>query len=313
MTFDEIQNVLAERFPASDIEQPFDLAPAIYEAYARGDIGPLTIRLRGTSESPRRYLGASGLAEECTRKAWARYRGLSSFPGRIKRLFRTGDVYEVRMQAELRTIGFEVEGDQSRFEAMGGRVAGHTDGFARLADVDGFPWLLTEQKTANHKRTTALKKLLREEQSASEALRKWKATYHGQIHLYMVAFDVPACLYLVTDKDKDEIVSFLVERDDEVAAQLRDVAREILDAQDAPPARAYDRAKTPDCTMFCGQLEWCWYGAAMPRACGSCRHWRDGLCSLDGKPAVEICNDFEQVDADAVADESDDPWLNMEF
>lgn len=287
------EQTLQREFPSTDIETTFDLASPIYEAYEAGLIPPVTIRLRGGKETPRQYLGASGLGGSCARKTWAQWRGLSSFEGRLLRLFRTGDVYEERMRAELVAIGFEAAGDQARFEACGGRVAGHSDGFVRYGDM---PWALWEAKTANHKRTTELKKLLREQ--GGEGLKEWDAKYWGQIHLYMAAFDVHVCLYSVTNKDRDERLDFLVERDDRVAVELGERAREILEA-DGPPARAYQRPSTPQCTIFCDQEAWCWGDAEMPRACGTCTSWRDGRCDRTGEPALAICDHYEAVPFEA--------------
>lgn len=301
MNFEEILDALGELFPASDIEQPFDLAPAVYQAYSDGRIPALTIRLRSTQEKPRKYLGASSIGGECPRKTWAQWRGLGTFPGRIRRLFKTGDVYEERMAAELRAIGFEVGGDQSRFEAFDGRVAGHTDRFAR---VGGIPWILTEMKTANRRNANRIKKLVREE-GPDEGLRQWKPKYHGQIHCYMTAFDVPACLYLVTCKDRDELINFLVPRDDSVTEEMGERARVILEADGLPP-RGYERPQTPECTRFCDHSDWCWYEGDMPRACGACIHWRDGVCDLTGEDAITPCDRFEAVQK--TDEEKADPW-----
>lgn len=287
---------LARRFPSSAIEFPFDIAPAVFRAYERGEIGALTIRLRASSEAPRKYLGASGLGEPCARKAWAQWRGLNSWEGRMLRLFRSGDIYEARMDAELRAIGFTLGGDQSRFEALDGRVAGHTDGFATIAEL---PLALLEEKSSNHSRFGKLRNLIRDEGPAG--LEKWSPKYWGQIHLYMRAFGVDVCLYVVSDKDTDDIFAFLVARDDAVVASLGERAVEILDA-DGPPSRGYSRARTPECTRFCDFADWCWYGADLPRACGTCVHWRNGACSL-GRP-LELCGDYRAVpySADAVSE-----------
>lgn len=291
--YEQWQDALAERFPASDIEQPFDIAKPIFDAYATGQIPAMRIYLRGTSESPRKYLGASGLGQKCARKAWANYRGLGGdFEGRLVRLFRTGDVYEERMRAELEAIGFECAGDQSRFTAFADRVGGHTDGFVRLGEL---PWALWEAKTANHRRTTELKKLLRED--GYRALKKWDAKYWYQIHIYMKAFGLNVCLYEVTDKNTDDVVAFLVPLDEEAVGEAGARALEILESV-GPAPRAFTRPATPDCTRFCDFEAWCWHGDDLPRVCGTCTSWRDGLCTRNGSPAVEVCDQYEQVPRD---------------
>lgn len=288
---DHWRDKLAELFPSNDIEEPFDLAPAIFNAYANGTVPSITIHLRASMERPRRYLGTSGLGASCPRCAWAQWRGLGDpFHGRLLRLFRTGDVYEERMRAELEAIGFECRGDQAAFEAFGGRVGGHSDGFVRIADL---PWALWEAKTANHRRFTALKKLLREE-SGTPALKEWDEKYWHQVHIYMAAFGLDVCLYSVTDKDTDDYVAFLVPRDDEAVATAGELARSILDAV-GPAPRGYSVPRTPECTRFCDFAEWCWHGAPLPVVCGTCTQWRDGTCARTGLPATQTCDGYEAV------------------
>lgn len=292
---DQWRDKLAELFPSTDIEEPFDIGAAVFRAYEQGQIGPLTIRLRGTSESPRRYLGASSLGNECMRKTWAQWRGLTNgFEGRIVRLFRTGDVYEERMRHELESLGFTAYGDQSRFEAFGGRVAGHDDGFLTIA---GLPPALWEAKTANHSRTLKLDKLRRDLRHDSEALKQWDRKYWAQTHTYMAAFGVDVCLFEVTDKDTDSIVCLLFEVDPEAVADTGRRAKTILESV-GPPPRGYKRAVTPGCTRYCDAVEWCWHGAPMPVACGSCRFWLDGLCTTTGEPALKTCEQYAALPQD---------------
>lgn len=288
---------LARRFPSTDIEQPFDLGRAIFSAYELGEIPAITIRMRSSQRSARGYLGASGLGAECARAAWAQWRGLDEpFDGRLLRLFATGDVYEERMRAELRALGFQTLGDQARFTALGGRVAGHCDDIITIGDL---PRILWEAKTANHRRTTELKKALREEGSA--ALKAWSPKYWAQAHIYMKAFRLEVCLYEVTDKDTDDVIAFLLPLDEAAVAAAGDQARTILDASSVAPPRPWSRPQAPTCTRFCDHIEWCWHGAAVPRKCGACIWWTDGACDRTGQRAVEVCDDFAPVSVDGAA------------
>jgi hypothetical protein len=289
---------LARRFPATDIEQPFDLGAAIFRAYELGEIPALTIRMRSSERTSRGYLGASGIGGECERQTWAQWRGLDEpFDGRLLRLFATGDVYEERMRAELRALGFQLAGGQARFEALGGRVRGHCDDIITLVDL---PQILWEAKTANHRRSLELAKLIRDRDP--DPLGKWSPKYAAQAHIYMAAFDLPLCLYEVTDKDTDSVIAFLVERDGEVVRAAGDKARAIL--ADGIPARGYTQPRTPQCTRFCDHAEWCWYGDILPRRCGSCVSWRDGVCVRTGAVAVEVCGQYQAlaVDGDVVSE-----------
>lgn len=284
------RDTLRRRFPASDIEQDFDLAPPIFEAYATGRIPAIRIDLRPSLEERRLYLGASSLGQRCARKAWAQWRGLDQpFEGRLLRLFRSGDIYEDRMRAELAAIGFELAGEQAGFEAFGGRVRGHTDDFARLEDL---PWALWEAKSANDRKFSGLQKLVRER--VRHPLRKWSLKYWHQVQTYLAAFDLRVCLFEVSNKNTDDIITLLVPRDEDAVAEAGAKAREILNAV-GPPSRGYGRPATPDCTRYCDHVEWCWYGADLPRLCGACVNWRDGLCSRTGEVATTVCEHFDSV------------------
>lgn len=282
---------LSELFPSTDIEEPFDIGEAVFGAYERAEIGPLTINLRGTDEQPRGYLGASAIGGECMRKTWAQWRNLGDgFPGRIKRLFKSGDIYEERMRHELRAIGFDMYGDQSRFESFGGRVKGHTDGFMTIADL---PPALWEAKSANHSRTLKLDKLRRELRDDSEALKQWDRKYWAQCHVYMAAFELDVCLFTVSDKDNDRMVCLLFARDDEAVKDTGVRAAAILGA-DGPPERAWERAQW-SCNNMCDHCDWCWNGKPLPKQCGTCKMWKDGICTKFDLPAHEPCGHYEAV------------------
>jgi len=295
-TYTQWIEALTSRFPSTDIETRWDIAPAIYAAYESGAVPALTIRLRGSEAGRRDYLGASMLGSPCRRRLWVSYRGGAHFEGRILRLFSTGDAYEARMAHELQAIGFEFGGDQSRFEAWGGRVAGHTDGFVRFGDL---PWALFEAKTSNRRRYNDLTKKMRDLRQDGQpewlALEQWEPKYWTQIHVYMAAFEIDVCLYMVTCKDTDSIVGILIPRDDSAVTEAQETARVILTSLDAAPPRGYARPQQPQCTRFCDNAGWCWYDEPPPRICAMCRHWRHGhRCALGGD-ADTVCDSYSAV------------------
>ena len=86
----------------------------------------------------RPHLGASQIGKSCERALWYDFRWVtrSGFPGRILRLFETGQLEEARLVRNLRRIGatvLEVDpetGRQWRVEAHGGHFGGSLDGVA---------------------------------------------------------------------------------------------------------------------------------------------------------------------------------------
>ena len=308
MSMKQWTQALTAHHPSTNIERDFDLAKPIYEAYEDGRIKPLRILMRGTDDKPRTYLGVSGLGHKCARAAWAMWRLPTAFPGRILRLFRTGDVAEERMRHDLRAVGFELAGDQSAMSAFSGMLKGHTDGFVR---IDSLPWALFEAKSSNHKRFVELQRRMREHRQEGKpeglALRQWNEKYWMQIHVYMAAFGLDVCLYGVVDKNCDQLEFFLVERCDETVEKAGERARVLLH-EDGIPSQAWDRPSTPDCTIFCDHSEWCWHGADMPVVCGSCVHWQTkGWCAHhnEARAQHEVCEAHEQISV------SEDDELSM--
>lgn len=291
-------DAFATCFPSADIERAWDVGAAIHQAHEDGRIPAQTIRLRSGSEKPRQYLGASGLMAECARSVFYQFRKLkpATFPGRIKRLFRTGDIEEERVRHELRAIGFECGGDQAQMRAFGGLVKGHTDGFVRLRTDDGapMPWLLFEAKSCNGKRFKELMRFYRDGVEADHPLQAWKPAYWGQIHIYMQAFELDACLYAVVNKDNDDVFVDLIGFDAVAARVARDRALEILEGD--IPARPFKRPRTPTCT-YCDAFAPCWEADTFeaPEICGACEHF-EVITSHGDKWCVRHGHTVEQLD-----------------
>ena len=90
------------------------------------------------SDGFRSHLGASLIGKECERALWYDFRWVtrSKHPGRLLRLFETGQLEEARMVLNLRRTGatvLEVDpetGRQFRVQAHGGHFGGSLDGLA---------------------------------------------------------------------------------------------------------------------------------------------------------------------------------------
>lgn len=113
-------------------------------------------------QSPRGYIGASMVAQECERAVWYDWIWATptQFEGRLLRRFDTGHTMEARVIKYLQASGFEVHAENPRArndkkqyaaEALGGLFRGHVDGFIRGGDDAGIvdlgpTWHLLEVK-----------------------------------------------------------------------------------------------------------------------------------------------------------------------
>lgn len=184
--------------------------------------------------------------------------------GRKVSIFRTGDMWEERMVADLEAIGVEVWGQQERIRLASGHVRGKIDG--RALGILEAPKTehLMEFKSSNSKAFAKIKK---------DGVRKAKPLHFAQCQIGMHALGLSRAGYMVTNKDDDERYFERLEYDHEFC--IRTIARaERIIFNDEPPAKLHE---DPNHKMAfeCG---WCRHRAvchegAMPRVtCRSCLH-----------------------------------------
>lgn len=180
-------------------------------------------------EDGRPHLGASIIGRPCDRELWYSFRWTTSkkFPGRILRLFNTGQREELRFIDELRGIGAEVydrdeDGNQHRFSAVRGHFGGSCDGIGR-----GFPegpksWAIVEFKTHNDSSFKELTKL-----GVSSA----KYEHFIQMQIYMGLAELERALYLAVNKNTDELHSEWIHFERDVFERYLAKAEKIIDAE----------------------------------------------------------------------------------
>jgi len=188
--------------------------------------------------------------------------------GQRQRIFETGNVYERRLLDMLRMIGcdvFEIDettGKQFRVELAGGHLRGKMDAVATgIPEAPETPHVV-ELKSANDKSFKAIVK---------GPIRETKPEHHAQIQLYMHAESLRRGLYLVVNKNTDEIHAERVEYDPALCLAI--IARvERIVALDAPPARLHDdptKKGAIEC-MFCPARAVCHEGAFARTNCRTC-------------------------------------------
>lgn len=229
-------------------------------------------KARGDAEPKRGYLGASIVGHECDRYLWYVFRGAvrENMPGRVYRLLDTGHREEARLVADLRAIGCEVvdvdeaTGKQFKMKAIGDHVAGHMD--ARVLGVPEAPktWHVAEFKTASAKNFAKI---------AREGVQAAKPQHYAQMQVYMGACGLDRALYLVRNKDTDELYSERVRFDRATYEALMARARRVIEATQ-PLERVASRPDDFRC-KFCPAHALCWgsdeTAPAVPIPAQTCR------------------------------------------
>lgn len=239
----------------------------------------------------RPHLGASLIGHACERYLWMTFRWVDSkkFPGRMLRLFETGQLEEQRVARNLRRIGVDLhtetpDGHQWRVSDFGGHFGGSMDG----AGV-GFPeapktWAVWECKTSNTKGFKDLQ---------SKGLQAAKPQHYAQITIYCGYTGMDRALYTCVCKETDEIFTEWVHFDPVEFAKLKARAERVIRAAE-PPMKISQDPSWFVCKM-CDFHAHC-HGEAAPQVnCRTCAHSTpemDGdsrwTCSLADTSPVEI-------------------------
>jgi len=247
-----------EKIPMATLPEPKHTTVArIYEAYEND-----------ADDGNRPHLGASLIGHACERYLWMTFRWVDSkkFPGRMLRLFETGQLAEARFTANLRRIGVEVhdvtpDGQQWRVSDLGGHFGGSMDGAAR-----GFPeapktWSVVEMKTHNDKSFAALVK---------EGVQKSKPMHYAQMMVYCGYTGMDRAVYLAVNKNTDELYSERIEFDPVEFARLKARAERVIRAAE-PPLKCSEDPSWYVCKI-CSFHENCHGEAAPAVTCRTCAH-----------------------------------------
>lgn len=210
-------------------------------------------------EGERGYLGASIIGEPCARKLWLqfhRYAEPEQFEPRMLRLFFRGQREEGMFEMYLRDTGFNVIHDcmqQARWKQ--GFFSGAPDG---VLEKDGVRYL-PEYKTIKDAGFKAL------ERGRIESL---KPLHFAQIQVNGAEFKCDYGLYLVVNKNTDELFCDVIPIDLKKAQEYRDKAEWITMA-DKPPDRIATKPTDYRCKQ-CYLKDVCWGYAKARVNCRGC-------------------------------------------
>ncbi len=217
----------------------------------------------------RDHLGASLIGKSCARALWYDFRWVtaSHHPGRLLRLFETGQLEEARLVRNLRATGatvLEVDpetGRQFRVEAHGGHFGGSLDGVAIGLLEAPRTWHVLEFKTHSVKSFSAL---------VAKGVVASKPQHAAQMQVYMHLTGITRALYVAVCKDTDALHIERVEADKDMAERLIEKAGRIIFAQHPPPRISEDAAWF-ECRM-CTHHDVCHGGGAVALNCRTCLH-----------------------------------------
>lgn len=189
--------------------QTDEISLAVYETAAR----------KVAAEPRRGYLGMSQIGKRCERALWLDVNQAEKAPveGRIARVFANGHTREDIIIADLEAAGYPVDGRQGEFSDFGGRFSGHRDGV--IHNITKMPHLL-EIKTAND---ATFKSFVKNGV-------KQKLEYFAQMQCYMGYGGQERGLFVVENKNTQELYTERVYFDGKAFDELKAKARRILDA-----------------------------------------------------------------------------------
>lgn len=231
---------------------------AIFAAYA-ADAG----------DGFRPHLGASLIGNECERALWLDFRWATRqcHPGRLLRLFETGQQEEARFVRNLRRIGVTVlevdpqTGRQWRVEACGGHFGGSLDAVAIGLPEAPRTWHVCEFKTHNAASFAELRK---------KGVQQAKPQHFAQMQVYLHLTGMTRALYLAVDKDCDDLHAERIHADSDEGQRLLGKAQRIIFTE-RPPVRISDDPAWYQCRM-CPHHPLCHEEARAERTCRSCLH-----------------------------------------
>lgn len=202
--------------------------------------------------------------DACDRSLWYAFRWalpVEKHPGKLLRLFATGNIEEERLVADLESIGVEVYGQQDRIRLASGHVRGKADGKGVGIPEASVAVHLLEFKSSNAKGYKEIQK---------KKCKEAKPLHYGQCQLGMHAFGLTRCLYLVVNKDDDDLYSERIEYDAEFTLRLLARLERIINSPE-PPSRISDNPEFFGC-MFCRKKDVCHHGEWPRSTCRSCIH-----------------------------------------
>jgi hypothetical protein len=130
-------------------------------------------------QTPRGYLGASIIGDDCLRKVQFDWMATATLPARVRSIFARGHFFEAEVRQQLIDAGFVFAPPEAlKFTAVDGLLAGHADGILVKAPIaDLATPAIWECKAFNAKNFRAhWRKLSRAMQRRSRSIRAFSTS-----------------------------------------------------------------------------------------------------------------------------------------
>ncbi len=225
------------------------------------------------SEPMRKHLGASMIGDSCSRKLWYGFRWAKptdfsseyKTAGQTLRLLNRGHSEEQHFIKYLEGIGCRFEhtpDEQVRISDCEGHFGGSLDNEGHLPPkFEYVKPVLFEFKTSNESNFSQLKK---------NGLRRNKPIHFAQMSTYGYKRNLDFGVYVVVNKNTDEIYIELVKLDHELGRMMIDKAMSIITAKpEEPPAKISLSAANLAC-KWCNFTAICHHGERPVINCRSC-------------------------------------------
>lgn len=176
------------------------------------------------NETPRKYIGASGIGHPCVRKIWYEYHKPEKAEKPIARSERNlmlGHKIEELVIQLFKMAGIEVlRPDQKFCDSELEYLQGHVDGILPHENM------VLEIKSCKDSSFKLFKK---------KGLKEWWGAYYPQVQCYLAFTNLPRALVIAFNKDNAELHSEIVNFDPECYQNIRNKAKSIYAATSEPP------------------------------------------------------------------------------
>lgn len=260
-----------------------DFTPRPSAAFAANFEGIIdrAMQAENDAQTPRNYLGASRLGEECLRKLGYEYHRApkdegKEFKGRTLRIFERGHTGEDNMARRLRLAGFQLvthrpDGNQIGFVTGNGRIAGHIDGVVTAAPYEAGIAVpaLWENKCLGEKSFNDLVK---------KGVRASKPVYFAQMQIYMAYLGLEANpgLFTAENGNTGEIYAEKVAFDAAAAQSASDKGVQVVTSESPEELPRVATNATDFRCKFCDYAGRCWPAEPAHPGVSAQNNWRFG-------------------------------------
>ena len=201
------------------------------------------------------------------RKVWYSFRWVcdETASRRVNRIWDRGHIEEGRIITDLDRVGCTITDQEFEVVGITGHARGHGDGKAI-----GVPTQDPEKKHLFEAKTMANKYYLK---FLKEGLQRYSSTYWQQIHSYMGHEKLPACLYVVVNKDTEDRDYQIIDFDKAQFQEGERIAFNIVTAEVPPPKLANASKNFFECKHLCSFTDVCHRNKTVDRNCRTCVYW----------------------------------------